>query len=182
MKIIDRKISSRSFLAMSISLAAMTILVRPVTSQELPPEGQFRITYTAVNPSPAKPVAISATKDILMNNLIMTASNDAGSGLLHGLAGRCAILNTIDKAAKTVEAKGSCTYTDRSGDMVFEDVATTGPQPMGPVVALKGAWKGGTGKYAGLTGEFDIRSEGIMATESLTQSMGKKTGTYKIAP
>jgi hypothetical protein len=149
MKITDRKLYSGSLLAIAISLAAMTFSVRPVASQELPPEGQFKITYTAVNPSPPKPVAISATKDILMNNLIMTASNDAGSGLLHGLAGRCAILNTIDKAAKTVESKGSCTYTDRSGDMVFEDVATTSPQPMGPVVALKGAWKGGTESMPG---------------------------------
>jgi hypothetical protein len=182
MKITDRKPFSRSFLVMSISLAAMTVLVRPAISQELPSEGQFKITWTAVNPSPAKPVAISATKDILLNNLIMTASNDAGSGLLHGLAGRCATMNIIDKAAKTVESKGNCVYTDRSGDMIFEEIATAGPQPMGPVVAVKGTWKGGTGKYAGLTGDFDIRNEGVLATESLTQSMGKKTGSYKIAP
>jgi hypothetical protein len=126
--------------------------------QELPQEGQFKITCTAVITSPANPIPISTTKDIVMNNLIMTASNDAGSGLLHGLAGHCANRVVIDKAAKTVEYRGSCNYTDRSGDMVFEDFATTAPQPMGPVIAFKGSWQGGTGKYTGLTGEINIKA------------------------
>ncbi len=182
MKITERRLFVRSFIAATISAMAIAVCGSAATGQELPSEGQFKITWTAVNPSPAKPVAISATKDILMNNLIMTASNDAGSGLLHGLPGRCATMNVIDKAAKTVESKGNCVYTDRNGDMVFEEIATAGPQPMGPVVAVKGSWKGGTGKYAGLTGDFEIQNQGVLNIESLTQSMGKKIGSYKIAP
>ena len=89
---------------------------------------------------------------------------------------------TIDKATKTIENRGACNYTDKNGDVVFETVATVGPQPLGPTVALKGTWAGGTGKYAGLTGEFDIRGAGVLNTESLVQSMGKKTGSYKITP
>jgi hypothetical protein len=172
----------RLFLATSASAIATTLLVTAAYCQELPAEGKFSITYTSVNTSPAKPVAISKTKDIVVNNLIMTASNDAGSGLLHGLAGRCALMGTIDKAAKTIELKGACNYADRNGDQIFEEVATTAPQPMGPVVSLKGSWTGGTGKYAGLSGDFDIRSEGVLATDSLTQAIGKKTGSYKIVP
>jgi hypothetical protein len=181
MKITDRNFA-RSLLATSASLVAVVLLGTTARSEELPPQGQFSITYTAVNPSPAKPIPISATKDIVMNNLIMTASNDAGSGLLHALAGRCALMVTIDKAAKTLDYKGNCTYTDRSGDMIFEEVSTTAPQPMSPVVAFKGTWKGGTGKYAGLTGDIDIRGEGVLATDTLTQAIGRKTGSYKIVP
>jgi hypothetical protein len=182
MKIADRNFASRLFLVTSASLVALAALGTSGKCQELAPEGQFKITYTAVNTSPTKPIAISKTKDIWMNNFIMTASNDAGNGLLHGLAGRCALMVIVDKTAKTVEYKGSCNYTDRSGDVIFEDVATTAPQPLGPVIAFKGSWTGGTGKYAGLTGDIDIRNEGVLATESLTQSIGKKTGTYKIVP
>jgi hypothetical protein len=166
----------------SASFIAIALLGTTANCQELPAEGKFSITYTSVNTSPAKPIAISKTKDIVMNNLIMTASNDAGSGLLHGLAGRCALMVTIDKAAKTIEYKGGCNYADRNGDLIFEEVSTTSPQPMGPVVSLKGSWTGGTGKYAGLSGDFDIRGEGVLTTETLTQAMGKKTGSYKIVP
>jgi hypothetical protein len=170
------------FLAASAWIVATALLATSANSQELPAEGKFSITYTAINPSPAKPIAISPTKDIVMNNYIMTASNDAGSGLLHGLAGRCASVATIDKAAKTVESRTLCNYADRNGDMIFEEVNTPGPQPLGPVVNSKAHWTGGTGKYAGLTGEFDVRNEAVLATEGLVQAVGKKTGSYKIAP
>jgi len=102
---------ARSLLATSASFVAVALLGTMARSEDLPPQGQFSITYTAVNPSPAKPVPISATKDIVMNNLIMTASNDSGSGLLHPLAGRCALMVTIDKAAKTLDYKGNCAHT-----------------------------------------------------------------------
>ncbi len=131
--------------------------------------------------SPAKPIALSQTKDIVVNNAIMTASNDAGSGILHNLAGRCAIMATIDKEAKTIERSGHCNYTDKDGDMVFEDFSTS-PQPMGSTFTSKGSWTGGTGKYAGLSGEFAIQSNAILSTESLAQVVGKKIGGYKLVP
>lgn len=184
MKITYRRntFASRLSLATGASLVAMAFLGAAGNCQELPQEGQFKITCTSIITSPAKPIPISTTKDITMNNLIMTASNDAGSGLLHGVAGHCASRTVIDKVAKTVEYKGSCNYTDRSGDMVFEDFATTAPQPMGPVVAFKGSWQGGTGKYSGLSGDFDILNQTALVSDSLIQSICKKTGTYKIVP
>ena len=64
--------------AVSLSLSCVT----PVFTQELPSEGKFSITYTAVNPAPSKAVSVG-DRDVTVSSSIMTGINDAGSGLLH---------------------------------------------------------------------------------------------------
>jgi hypothetical protein len=70
--------------AVSLSFSCVT----PVFTQELPSEGKFSITYTAVNPAPSKAVSVG-DRDVTVSSSIMTGVNDAGSGLLHNMAGRC---------------------------------------------------------------------------------------------
>ena len=165
----------------SILLAGLGSIPATAQAQELPSEGQFSVTYVFVNPHPTKAVAVSQDRETANNN-IATAVNDAGSGLMHNMAGRCLSINTVDKKAKTVEIQGNCTYYDRDGDLVFEGFATPSPQSLGGAVKVSGRWLGGTGKYTGLTGEFDITNSGNLSTESsYTQSVGKKTGSYKIS-
>src|SRR5262245_16850256 len=50
----------------------------PVFAQELPSEGKFPITYTAVNPAPSKAVSVG-DRDVTVSSSIMTGVNDAGS-------------------------------------------------------------------------------------------------------
>jgi hypothetical protein len=57
----------------------------------------------------------------------MTVVNDAGSGLLHNMAGRCNFMTETNKVAKTIQTRGFCNYADRAGDQVFEEFATDGP-------------------------------------------------------
>ena len=76
----------------------------------------------------------------------------------------------------TYQSNGVCRYSDRAGDQVFEEVKTEPPQPLGAPMVLKGKWVGGTGKFAGLKGEFEIHPSPILATETLTQASGKKLG------
>jgi hypothetical protein len=46
---------------------------------------------------------------------------------------------------------------------------------------VTGKWLGGTGKYTGLSGEFDITSTGNLSTDaSYTQIAGKKMGSYNL--
>jgi hypothetical protein len=164
-----------------IVLAGFISLLPPAAqAQDLPSEGKFSITYTAVTPSPNKPIALGKDRDIIMNAAIMTAVNDAGSGLLHNMAGRCFVLNTIDKAAKTLESKGYCVYADRAGDQVFEEFAMPAPIALGSPAKYMGTWTGGTGKFAGLSGTFDIAASGNIGPEGVGQVAGRKTGSYKI--
>jgi hypothetical protein len=68
-------------------------------TQELPKEAKYSITYTTVNPAPCD-------RDISVSSSIMTAVNDAGSGLLHNMAGRCNFMSETNKVAKTIEIRG----------------------------------------------------------------------------
>jgi hypothetical protein len=147
--------------------------VTPVFAQELPSEGKFSITYTSVNPAPSKAVSVG-DRDVTVSSSIMTGVNDAGSGLLHNMAGRCNFMTETDKVAKTIQTRGFCNYADRAGDQVFEEFATDGPVTLGSSIL------GGTGKLEGLSGEFEIRPASVLVSDVLVQGAGKKTGIYQI--
>jgi hypothetical protein len=148
-------------------------------AQELPSEAKFSITYTAVNPNPSKIVSVG-DRDVAVSSSIMTAVNDGGSGLLHNMAGRCNFMTETNKVAKTIETRGFCNYVDRAGDQVFEEFMTNGPVTLGSPIVFKGKWLGGTGKFEGLSGEFEIRPTPVLVSETLVQGSGKKTGAYHI--
>lgn len=166
-----------------VTLAAAVVLslgcATPVFAQELPSEGKFSITYTAVNPAPSKAVSVG-DRDVTVSSSIMTGVNDAGSGLLHNMAGRCNFMTETNKVAKTIQTRGFCNYADRAGDQVFEEFATDGPVALGSSITFKGTWLGGTGKFEGLSGEFEIRPASVLVSDTLVQGAGKKTGTYQI--
>ena len=166
-----------------VTLAAAVVLslgcATPVFAQELPSEGKFSITYTAVNPAPSKAVSVG-DRDVTVSSSIMTGVNDAGSGLLHNMAGRCNFMTETNKVAKTIQTRGFCNYADRAGDQVFEEFATDGPVALGSSITFKGTWLGGTGKFEGLSGEFEIHPTPVLISETLVQGSGKKTGTYHV--
>ena len=152
-----------------------------VHAQDLPSEGKFSITYTAIVPNPNKGIAVGKEREAVVNAVTMTAVNDAGSGLLHNMAGRCVTLSILDQAAKTWEMRGYCNYADRSGDQVWEEFSTPAPLTFGTPTKFAGKWVGGTGKYAGLSGDFEITNSGPMTSDGPSQSAGKKIGSYKIS-
>jgi hypothetical protein len=159
----------------AVPLACFT----PAVAQELPSEGKFSITWTLVNPTPSKTVSVG-DQDVAVSSAIMTAVNDSGSGLLHNMAGRCNYITITNKIAKTFENHGFCSYADKAGDEVFEEFMTNGPTKLGQPVVNKGKWIGGTGKFEGLSGEFEIRPTPVLISETLVQISGTKIGTYRI--
>jgi hypothetical protein len=52
--------------------------------------------------------------------------------------------------------------------------------PANTVIVYKGKWLGGTGKFEGLSGEFEIRPTPVLISDTLIQASGKKTGVYHI--
>jgi hypothetical protein len=151
----------------------------PAFAQELPSEAKFSITWTLVNPTPSKSVSVG-NRDAVVTSAIMTAVNDSGSGLLHNMAGRCNYMTVTNTVDKTFELHGFCNYADRAGDQIFEEIMTNGPTKLGQPVVNKGKWLGGTGKFEGLSGEFEIHPAPVLISDTLVQSSGKKIGTYHI--
>jgi hypothetical protein len=179
---VDHRPRLSGVMAVALGVACSMALLCPpgARAEDLPSKGDFRITYTAVDPSPAKPVSIGDNRTVGVNTFIMTAVNQAGSGLLHNMTGRCTNITTADAGAKTFESHGYCDYVDAAGDHVFEKY----DYPVQPVSATShadGEWIGGTGKFAGLGGKFEIQGIRLTSlTDGVAQRMGQKVGSYTI--
>ena len=147
-------------------------------AEDMPRQGDFRITYTSTSISAQKPVVIGENRTASASINMMTAVNESGGRLLHNMAGRCTSAPLIDNTAKTLENHGYCDYVDADGDHVFEkwDYPV---QPLGAVNEGTGEWIGGTGKFAGLSGTMKIRSRRLNSlTEGAVQVVGEKLGSY----
>lgn len=170
-----------AFAAPVIQAAVFGLLLlgpAPAGAEDMPRQGDFRITYTATIPAAPKPVTIGENRVASATINMMTAVNESGGKLLHNMAGRCTSAPVIDNGAKTLENHGYCDYVDADGDHVFEkwDYPL---QPLGAASEGTGQWIGGTGKFAGLSGTMTIRSRRLNSlTDGAVQVVGEKLGSY----
>jgi hypothetical protein len=170
---------------MALFVVALGLATSRISSaalaQGLPSEGEFAITFGLVNLVPLSPHRIEGDRRVLINPSIAVATNDAGQGLLHGAVGRCLSFTTIDADMRVTDVHGYCGYADASGDQIFEHFISPVPPKPGQALELSGRLVGGTGKYAGLTGEFEMIASGKVKADGLNPGIGKKTGHYRIA-
>ena len=126
-------------LAAAITLGCLT----PAFAQELPSEGKFSITYTAVNPTPSKAVSVG-DRDVTVSSSIMTAVNDAGSGPLH----MAPVSGTYKITQETGKGEGELTWGNGDDQLKgsFTITATPDGKSTGENIVK------GTGKLAGVTG------------------------------
>ena len=145
-------------------------------AQSLPAEGPVAVTFTATEAPAAKPMSIGDSKEYTLLSYAMTASNDAGNPILNNMGGRCLMERTDDKAAKTREQHGFCTYVDNDGDQIFEKCnLAAGTTAMGCQLT------GGTGKFQGLQADLAITAGPLKSNyEGIAQAIGHKKGSYKI--
>ncbi|MCJ2052344.1 hypothetical protein [Methylobacterium sp. J-070] len=158
--------------------AFVCVGISPVLAEDMPRSGDYKVIYTGVNMAPIKPIPIGGGRMLAVSHFTMTAVNAAGSGFLNNLPGRCVGMATLDNDAKTVESHGRCVYADAGGDQIFEtyDYAV---QPQGPNIRGKGEWTGGTGKFAGISGDVELTNTRLSAmTDGIAQVSGTKTGRY----
>jgi hypothetical protein len=168
---------SRDVIKMSVVLLSTACLATAGYTQDIPKEGKFSATFTTVNPNPAKPVSLGS-REVGVGSPIITVVNDTEAGFLHAMAGHCNILVDHNKTARTYQSEGYCNVANRDGDQLFLSFKTPSPVALGTTVTTKGQILGGTGKFAGVTGEFDIRRSPVLASEELVIAAGKMIGTY----
>jgi hypothetical protein len=160
---------------------AWALAVSAAGAQELATEGAFTINFTSTVINGEPTISIGPSRETGLYEGVLTASNAGGEGLLHNLTGRCLGKFELDTQAATFEEHGNCVYTDADGDQIWEqfDFET---QPLAPVQIAAGRWIGGSGKYEGIRGEFEIRVRPLRpATEGFGQVIGSKQGSYRIA-
>lgn len=161
-----------------VSISVLCIGTGSASAEDLPRSGDYTVIYTGVNMAPVKPIPIDKNHAVAISSLAMTAVNARGSGFLNNMAGRCIGMATLDNDAKTVESHGRCVYADASGDQIFEkyDYAV---QAQGTGLRGTAEWTGGTGKFAGISGDVELTNTRLSSmTDGIIQVSGTKTGHY----
>lgn len=162
------------------SLVGLALAANLADAQDLAPEDAFTINFTSTVVNGEQSIGIGPDHEKGLYEGVLTASNAAGEGLLHQLTGRCLGVWEIDTKAGTFEEHGHCVYTDPDGDRIWEQFDFES-QPLAPVQIAAGRWIGGSGKYDGLRGEFEIRVRPLRpAHPEFGQVIGSKQGSYRI--
>ncbi|MGU3667920.1 hypothetical protein ACLBX9_27355 [Methylobacterium sp. A49B] len=161
-----------------VSVLMLCTSLSSAQAEDLPRSGDYKVIYTGVNMAPIKPMPIGENRSIAMSNVTMTAVNTEGSGFLNNLAGRCVGMATLDNEAKTVESHGRCVYADAGGDQIFEKYDYP-VQAQGAGLRGTAEWTGGTGKFAGISGDVELTNTRLSPmTDGIAQVSGTKTGRY----
>jgi hypothetical protein len=171
-------------LALPVAVDGKTVTVddKPTSVQPASGEGPFIVNFTTLGINQTEPVAIADSSELGLSSSILTATNAKGEGLLHNLTGRCLGWYILDRDEKAYEYHGHCNYTDGDGDVVYEK-ADFDRQALGPVYIGTGKWLGGTGKYAELSGVFEIRVRPLKPSlDGYSQGIGTKQGRYRLPP
>ncbi|WP_297970538.1 hypothetical protein [Amaricoccus sp.] len=166
---------------MRITGIAACLVAGTAAAQGIAPEGAFTINFTSLVVNGEPTIEIGPDRRTGLYEGVLTASNAEGKGLLHNLTGHCLGKFEIDTGSGTFEQHGHCVYTDADGHRIWEQFDFE-PQPLAPVQMAAGRWIGGSGKYEGLRGEFEIRVRPLRpATEGFGQVIGSKQGSYRIS-
>jgi hypothetical protein len=164
----------------NVAMFALALGAGETAAQGLSTEGPFSVNFTATGIDPQPPIQVGLDRDFGVYESLMLAVNADGEGLLHNMTGRCTGWYALDRTTARYEQHGHCNYVDADGDMIWEQFEFE-PQQLSPVRMGNGRWLGGTGKYSGLRGEFEIRVRPLRpARDDVSQAIGSKQGSYRL--
>lgn len=132
---------NRKFLLASFGL----LLINTAIAADLPREGDDAYTTDYVVIS-AKPMKLS-DRTVSLVEFSGISRNDKGTGMFHRMGVRCMGLH--ESGSPKAVSRGACTDTDSDGDQIF---STYESRVVDGKSAGTHAFVGGTGKYAGMSG------------------------------
>ena len=140
-------------------------------AEGIPPEGPIDSVFTWTARQQTMPTAGGMEAFTSEAFLVLTAASPGS--ILDKLAARCLMAGEQDPMGSAYRSTGSCTFSDADGDQIFETFDETDGAGIGKLV-------GGTGKFAGITGEHTITDEAFGSPAAgVWQGAGHKKGTYK---
>ena len=154
----------------TIPLAALALaLGLPALAQDANPmEGDINADFSWSSVDLAS-IPAPGGGSVVLTEVHLVVTN--GSGPFDKLAGRCLFQGLMQ--GQDWKSTGSCTLADAEGDLLFEDVSEGGGTGQGKLT-------GGTGKFAGITGEHAITTTWFSSIrEGENQGVGTKTGHWK---
>ena len=150
-------------------LAVAAMLGMPVLADDVPTasgEIDVAFTWSAIDLA-AIPAPDGGTTSVLQAHLVLTSNV---GGPIDKLAGSC-LLEGLSHG-QDWKATGACAFADADGDQLFEAIEETGDKG-------KGVLTGGSGKFAGITGEHDYTTTWYASIRSgENQGVGVKKGHW----
>lgn len=163
-------------------LGALGLAFGPASAQTVAGEGAFAANFVGLAENGIEPLRIGPGRFVGLVNSTLTAMSADNADFLHNQTGRCLGTWTVDETAREFREQVNCTYTDADGDQIYES-ADFDDQPLDEPHVGTGRWLGGTGKYEGLTGVFEIRTRTLRpARDGIVQYVGTKQGRFSLPP
>ncbi len=151
-------------------------------AQSVTGEGPFAANFVGYAQTDVEPLRVGPGRLVGVTDSTLTAMSADNAAFLHNQTGRCIGKWTVDEAAETFEQRVHCTYTDADGHQIYER-ADFDRQPLNAPRVGTGRWLGGSGKYEGLSGVFEIRTRTLRpARKGIVQYVGTKQGHYRLLP
>lgn len=151
-------------------------------AQSVAGEGAFAANFVGYAENEIEPVQTGPGRFVGLVNSTLTAMNAENANFLHNQTGRCLGTWTVDEISNRFREQVNCVYTDADGDQIYES-AVFDEQPMDAPHVGTGRWLGGTGKYQGLSGVFEIRTRTLRAARAgIVQYVGTKQGRFSLPP
>lgn len=157
---------ARQSLAFILLIAAL-----PANAAELPREGTDLYTTTYVTSSFTNMKV--GERSITIYDSSGVTRNDAGGPMFNNMGTRC--LGMRDAFDSEPLNRGTCIDIDGDGDQVFSTYEAKG---------LKGkhVFVGGTGKYAGITGEADYTYQPLKGPDGRGMNIVPHKAIWKLPP
>lgn len=150
-------------------LAVAAILAQPAFAAD-PAEGEVdaTFTWTAIDLA-TQPAPYGGAASLIEAHLVVTSN---AGGPIDGLAGTCLLRG--QSRGQDWQASGTCALKDADGDFLFEAVEEVGDKGHSVLT-------GGTGKFAGITGEHDYTTTWFSSVrDGESQGIGVKKGHWKL--
>lgn len=163
-------------MGMAAILAAIALSALPslAAADGIPSSGEFALRYTFVNTTTSnfgpvdRGVPNSGQVAEAGDWMAWLMTKDGSEGFGHKMTGKCIGMTRSGPNGFDLVA-GNCVYTDQDGDQILENYD-----------GLKGSWTGGTGKYSGISGNFDLTDIVFATNNGYAMLSGVKVGSYTL--
>ena len=140
-----------------IGFLAVFLCTATASAAELQKSGEFQGNWTAIGTAQTLALAESHSASIL--RLQGTIVTESSHGMTRALQSDCVGLNLQEERTT---GSGRCVWTDTDGDRVISEIAGA---LSGTVSKVRGRFIGGTGKYAGIEGGYELDWQYLRAIE-----------------
>jgi hypothetical protein len=138
--------------------------------------GQLDVTITDV--TTAESIETAEDKTVFSLDQLLVAT---GEGVLNNTTARCLALEVAENETGASVTNGFCTFVDADGDKIFEEFEIA-RDSLNAEASGTGTFTGGTGKYAGISGDVTHTRTLLLPgpKEGVFPGIGTITGTVSL--